>query len=152
METNNKKNEMLINWLNITSFQATIANELEGALQDHYNLSLNEFYVLYFLSQADEKKLRLQQLQEMVGLSQSAMSRLVSRLEAKNCGSLKRHICEKDRRGVYTSITDKGEDKLQKCLNTFSETFQTTLSKDELEKELRSFIHKLSSLTQIKHD
>lgn len=142
METN-PKNQLLNNWLNITSIQSFIANELERTLQDHYNLSLNEFYVLYFLSQSDEKKLRLQQLQEMVGLSQSAMSRLVDRLEAKKCGTLKRHICEKDRRGIYTSLTDKGEEKLQRCLNTFYETFQTTLQKENLEEELRSLVQKL---------
>lgn len=84
-------------------------------LQREFDMSLNEFYVLLFLSEAPEKKLRLQQLQSMVGLSQSAMSRLVSRFEEKGCGALERKICDDDRRGVYTSLTPIGEDKLSKA-------------------------------------
>lgn len=109
----NTNNELLDNWLALTSLQANINNELENVLQEKYSLTLKEFYVLYFLSQTSEKKLRLLQLQEMVGLSQSAISRLVGRMEAKNCGALQRHVCEDDRRGVYTCLTELGEDKFK---------------------------------------
>ncbi|GAA3313926.1 hypothetical protein GCM10020331_005240 [Ectobacillus funiculus] len=105
----NQENELLNNWLSITNIHMSINNELEGALQENYNLSLKEFYVLYFFYLKQMvKKLRLQQLQEMVGLSQSAISRLVGRLEAKKVvGFLERHICEDDRRGIYTCLTAK---------------------------------------------
>ncbi|KAE8557639.1 MarR family winged helix-turn-helix transcriptional regulator, partial [Paenibacillus polymyxa] len=108
---NNNTIELLNIWLSLTKLQSNINDELEHALQENYSLSLNEFLVLYFLSQTEEKKLRLQHLQEMVGLSQSALSRLVVRMEAKSCGALQRHICEDDRRGIYTSMTDFGEKK-----------------------------------------
>ncbi|MGR7911424.1 MarR family winged helix-turn-helix transcriptional regulator [Lysinibacillus capsici] len=136
-------NYLLNNWITVTNMQMSISNELESALQEKYNLSLKEFYVLYFLSQTNDKKLRLQQLQEMIGLSQSAISRLVGRLEAKNCEALQRHICEDDRRGIYTCLTEKGEEKLQKSLETFDEILNNAFSKNNFKNELKSLLDKL---------
>ncbi|MGO4274624.1 MarR family winged helix-turn-helix transcriptional regulator [Paenibacillus sp. TAF58] len=137
------KNERLDTWFSLSKIQSNINDELEQALQQHYDLSLKEFYVLNFISQSENKELRLQQLQEMVGLSQSAMSRLVVRMEAKNCGALERHICEDDRRGIYTGITELGEKKLQRAIETFNEVLQSALQKDGLNKELQALIQKL---------
>ncbi|MCT2342991.1 MarR family transcriptional regulator [Niallia taxi] len=127
-------------WLSLSGLQARIANELEHVLQNRHQLSLREFYVLLFLSKAPEKKLRLQQLQEMVGLSQSALSRLVTRLEAKNCGVLKRHICTDDRRGIYTSLTEYGEEKLKLSNETFSTTLADLLEQKETNNDLHTIL------------
>ncbi|QPK60388.1 MarR family transcriptional regulator [Paenibacillus polymyxa] len=140
---NNNTIELLNIWLSVTKLQSNINDELEHALQENYSLSLNEFLVLYFLSQTEEKKLRLQHLQEMVGLSQSALSRLVVRMEAKSCGALQRHICEDDRRGIYTSMTDFGEKKFDRALETFNQILESVLSKDELKQKLQSLIEKI---------
>ncbi|MBU9709787.1 MULTISPECIES: MarR family winged helix-turn-helix transcriptional regulator [Paenibacillus] len=140
---NNNTIELLNIWLSLTKLQSNINDELERALQENYSLSLNEFLVLYFLSQTEEKKLRLQHLQEMVGLSQSALSRLVVRMEAKSCGALQRHICEDDRRGIYTSMTDFGEKKFDRALETFNQILESVLSKDELKQKLQSLIEKI---------
>lgn len=118
-------NELLDNWLSFTNIQTSINNKLESALQENYSLSLKEFYVLYFLSQTSDKQLRLQKLEEMVGLSQSAISRLVGRMEAKSCGALQRHVCEDDRRGIYTRLTEIGENKFKRALVTFNEIIQS---------------------------
>ncbi|MDN4085425.1 MarR family winged helix-turn-helix transcriptional regulator [Paenibacillus polymyxa] len=140
---NNNTIELLNIWLSLTKLQSNINDELEHALQENYSLSLNEFLVLYFLSQTEEKKLRLQHLQEMVGLSQSALSRLVVRMEAKSCGALQRHICEDDRRGIYTSMTDFGEKKFDRALETFNQILESALSKDEFKQKLQSLIEKI---------
>ncbi|MDW7615218.1 MarR family transcriptional regulator [Peribacillus simplex] len=140
---NNQENDYLDNWLSITNIQMSISNELESALQKNHTLSLKEFYVLYYLSKTSDKQLRLQQLQEMVGLSQSAISRLVGRLEAKSCGALQRHICEDDRRGIYTRLTPLGEEKLERALNTFHKILDSAFSKGNLQRELQSLMQKL---------
>ncbi len=139
-------NEILDNWLSFTNIQMSINNKLETALQENYSLSLKEFYVLYFLSQTNDKELRLLQLQEMVGLSQSAISRLVGRMEAKSCGALQRHVCEDDRRGIYTRMTELGEEKLNMALLTFNEIFQTAFMEDGLQPELQSLIEKFNRM------
>lgn len=99
-------------WLEINNFHLKVESTLEKSLQTNHNLSLKEFYVLYFLSQEPDQKLKLQDLEEKVGLSQSAVSRLVSKFEAKGCGALERNVCEQDRRIIYTSLTKTGSTKL----------------------------------------
>ncbi|HEX5352173.1 MAG TPA: MarR family transcriptional regulator [Trichococcus sp.] len=99
-------------WLEINNFHLKVESALEKSLQTNHNLSLKEFYVLYFLSQEPDQRLKLQDLEEKVGLSQSAVSRLVSKFEAKGCGALERNVCEQDRRIIYTSLTKTGSTKL----------------------------------------
>ncbi|MEK5478575.1 MarR family transcriptional regulator [Paenibacillus sp. FSL R5-0407] len=135
-------NSLLGNWLSLTQMQMGITSKLEAALQEKHQLPLNEFYLLLFLSEAPEKKLKLQQLEDMVGLSQSAVSRLVSRFEAKGCGALQRTICEEDRRAVYTSITPIGEAKLEKALPTFQAVLTEELSGVKFQNLLQQFITK----------
>ncbi|MHA6530523.1 MarR family winged helix-turn-helix transcriptional regulator [Paenibacillus sp. BAC0078] len=137
------KNDLLDIWLSLSYIYSNIADKLEIALQQQYGLSLKEFYVLSFISKSEDKELRLQQLQEMVGLSQSATSRLVVRMEAKDCGALERHICEDDRRGIYTQITEIGENKYQRALQTFNQVLQSELQKEGLKSEFQDVIQKL---------
>ncbi|KAF6573829.1 MarR family winged helix-turn-helix transcriptional regulator [Paenibacillus sp. SEL3] len=137
------ENELLDVWLSLSHIHSTLNDKLEQALLQNYDLSLKEFYVLGFISNSEEKKLRLQQLQELVGLSQSATSRLVVRMEAKNCGALQRHTCEDDRRGVYTRITEFGENKFQRALQTFNQVLQSELQKDGVKSQFQNLTQKL---------
>ncbi|AIQ19674.1 MULTISPECIES: MarR family winged helix-turn-helix transcriptional regulator [unclassified Paenibacillus] len=134
-------NELITSWLSLTHIQMNVANELETKLQENYQLSLKEFYLLLFLSEAPEKKLKLQQLESMVGLSQSAVSRLVSRFEAKGCNALQRKTCDDDRRSIYTSLTAIGQDKLDRARVTVNEvlaqSFPDTRVQELLEQLLR---------------
>ena len=136
---------LIANWLSLTNIQMKITNELEGILQEKHKLSLKEFYVLLFLSESPEKKLKLQQLQNMVGLSQSAMSRLVSRFEAKDCGALKRHICVDDRRAIFTSLTAEGEEELKKASVTFNQALEKAFAQETIQEELQRLIRQLQS-------
>jgi DNA-binding MarR family transcriptional regulator len=135
--------QLINNWFSFSNLQTKITNELESILQQKHQLSLKEFYVLLFLSEAPEKKLKLQQLQNMVGLSQSAMSRLVSRFEAKDCGTLKRDICVDDRRAIFTSLTPEGEEKLKQAMVTFQDTLEKTFSKETILEELHQLMDHL---------
>ncbi|MBT2659113.1 MarR family transcriptional regulator [Bacillus sp. ISL-18] len=137
--------QLIPNWLSFSNLHIKITNELESSLQLNHKLSLNEFYVLLFLYEAPDKKLKLQQLQNLVGLSQSAMSRLVSRFEARDCGVLKRNICIDDRRAIYTSLTPEGEEKLKGAIITFNQTLERTFSKDKVQEELEKLMDQLKA-------
>jgi DNA-binding MarR family transcriptional regulator len=139
----NINQDFMDHWLTIDSIQNKLKKELENVLQTEYGLSLKEFYVLYYLSKAPEKKLRLQQLQEMVGLSQSALSRLVGNMEANSCGALEKHVCTDDRRGTYTRLTDLGEKKLQRSLVSFREILNSNLSTVNVEVLIKQLIEEL---------
>lgn len=117
-----------------------VAAVLEAKLTENYELSLKEFYVLLFLSEAPEQKLKLQQLESMVGLSQSAVSRLVSRFEAKGCGALERKSCEADRRSIYTSLTAIGQDKVDRAKQTVNEVLQEAFPVDDTQLLLEQLI------------
>lgn len=133
-------NDLINSWLSLTHIQMNVANTLEAKLQEKHQLSLKEFYLLLFLSEAPEMKLKLQQLESMVGLSQSAVSRLVSRFEAKGCGALKRHACDDDRRSIYTSLTQIGQDKLEGAQGTFNEILLEVLPAKEVEQLLQQLL------------
>lgn len=78
---------------------------LDRELGAEHDLSSSEFEVLQLLHDANEK-VRMSFLAEQVHLSQSALSRLVSRLE--NDGLVCRNTCTDDRRAQWTEITAQG--------------------------------------------
>jgi len=132
-----KPNGLMENWLALTQLQLSLAGKLEEELQSRHNWSLNDFYLLYFLSVAPDKKLRLQQLEAMLGLSQSAVSRLVGRFAARGCGALRRHVCEEDRRSVFTALTESGEQKVEAARETFLRVLGGAFSEDALREAVR---------------
>ncbi|MEK4005516.1 MarR family winged helix-turn-helix transcriptional regulator [Paenibacillus sp. FSL H3-0333] len=138
--TNPPSNDLINSWLSLSLIQMKVAAVLEAKLTENYELSLKEFYVLLFLSEAPEQKLKLQQLESMVGLSQSAVSRLVSRFEAKGCGALERKSCEADRRSIYTSLTAIGQDKVDRAKQTVHEVLQEAFPVDDTQQLLEQLI------------
>jgi DNA-binding MarR family transcriptional regulator len=74
-----------------------------------HDLSASEFEVLQQLSDADDCSLRMTALAESAHLSQSALSRLVTRLERD--GLLTRKACEQDRRAQYIALTEAGRER-----------------------------------------
>ena len=107
-------------WLMFKNLESNIYRELEVALASDgsYPVKLNEFYVLYFLSLKEIKGSRLQELGAKVGLSDSAMSRMLVKMESKTCGVIKRSVCLDDKRGVHITLTPKGEEILTVSLKT----------------------------------
>ena len=84
---------------------------IERALKDH-DLGVSEYEVLERLADdASKDERRMQDLGSAVHLSQSALSRVVGRLEKD--GLVHRGMCHEDRRGIYVCITDAGRERLE---------------------------------------
>lgn len=79
---------------------------LDRELQAGHGLTASEFEVLQQLSQSPERSLRMGELAESAHLTQSALSRLVSRLEVD--GLLQRAACAQDRRSIFIELTAVG--------------------------------------------
>ncbi|MBO9521674.1 MAG: MarR family transcriptional regulator [Nocardioidaceae bacterium] len=79
---------------------------LDRELSLAHDLSASEFEVLQQLEHAEECSLRMATLGENAHLTQSALSRLVSRLETD--GLVTRKACENDRRSLFVALTDAG--------------------------------------------
>ncbi|MEV8637955.1 MarR family transcriptional regulator [Streptosporangium sp. NPDC051023] len=112
-------------WRTLAALHARIEDRLEHALQADHDLSVSEFTVLDVLSRQDGWYMRMQQLSRAVVLSQSATTRLVSRLEGR--GLLSRYLCEDDRRGIYTEVTPSGRDLLARARPTHDTVLKETL-------------------------
>ncbi|GGO82516.1 MarR family winged helix-turn-helix transcriptional regulator [Nonomuraea cavernae] len=102
-------------WQYVLSTHAKAMCALERALGERHGLGPSEFEVLDRIVRHD-RQLRLQELCDGVHLSQSALSRVVARLE--KAGLVVRHVCDSDRRGVFVSITDAGRVRHHEALPT----------------------------------
>ena len=106
-----ERTELLDRWGALEAQHAKVREALEHALQRRHRLSLSEYEVLRRLTESPEGNRRIQELAEEIHLSQSALSRLVQRLE--DDGYVSRSVCDHDRRGVFACVTDAGR-KAQK--------------------------------------
>ncbi|MFJ5997817.1 MarR family winged helix-turn-helix transcriptional regulator [Streptomyces sp. NPDC092370] len=92
-------------WRNILALHARTQCELDRALHAH-GLCASDFEVLDVLAGCRTPSSRVQEISERVHLSQSALSRLIARLEKE--GLVERGMCPEDRRGVKVCLTAKG--------------------------------------------
>ncbi|MEU3856594.1 MarR family transcriptional regulator [Streptomyces sp. NPDC028722] len=95
-------------WRGILTVHARTMCEIDRALHPH-GLGASDFEVLDILaaeSPAEGDQCRVQNLVGRVHLSQSALSRLIGRLEKD--GLVERSVCAEDRRGVWVALTPRG--------------------------------------------
>ncbi|MER6063186.1 MarR family transcriptional regulator [Streptomyces sp. NPDC001792] len=95
-------------WRDILAVHARTMCEIDRVLHPH-GLGASDFEVLDILaaeSPAQGDQCRVQNLVGRVHLSQSALSRLIGRLEKD--GLVERSVCAEDRRGVWVALTPKG--------------------------------------------
>jgi DNA-binding MarR family transcriptional regulator len=95
-------------WRGLLDSHARAHGALERALKEH-DLGVSEFEVLERLAHDREEQRRMQELGAAVYLSQSALSRVVGRLE--HDGLATRGMCPEDRRGIFVCITDAGRER-----------------------------------------
>jgi DNA-binding MarR family transcriptional regulator len=109
-------------WRSLVDRHARATCALERALGEH-GLGVSEFEVLDHLAGAE--KHRMQDLAEVVHLSQSALSRVVGRLEAE--GLAERTMCADDRRGIYAAATDAGRERWDAARGAHREALASVL-------------------------
>ncbi len=112
-------------WRALADRHARITCALERVLQDEHGLGVSEFEVLERLAAPDKDQHRMQELAEAVYLSQSALSRLIGRLELE--GLVTRAICSEDRRGIYACLTDAGRARYEAARPTQRRVLAETL-------------------------
>jgi DNA-binding MarR family transcriptional regulator len=104
--TATERDQLQDRWSELEDQHARVREALERALQREHRLSLTEYEVLRRLANSPEGHRRIQELADEIHLSQSALSRLVQRLE--DDGYVCRNVCDFDRRGVYACVTEAG--------------------------------------------
>jgi len=117
-------------WFDFNHRQVELEAILEQTIADQsdQSLTLKEFYLLHFLNQAQEKSLRQIDLPDKLHLSPSAVSRMVARLEAKNCALLSRRCCDQDKRASFICLTKEGQTTLAYLQKAVEESLETKAS------------------------
>ncbi len=100
--------ELALAWHGLMGRYHRIACTLDRELLSRHDLTGSEFEVLQQLHGArhDDGLVRMHELGDQVHLTQSALSRLISRLERD--GLIERGMCADDRRSVWAKITKLG--------------------------------------------
>src|SRR6201999_2576723 len=93
-------------WRALAARHAAVCSALERELGERHGLGVSDFEVLERLAESVDHQFRAQELADAVHLSQSALSRLISRLE--KTGLVERCLCGEDRRGIYVTLTEGG--------------------------------------------
>jgi DNA-binding MarR family transcriptional regulator len=115
------ENELVSEWRGLLQRYHATWSALDRALRDDHQLGASEFEVLDALADSEHKAnceltLRMQELGTGVQLSQSALSRVVGRLE--NEGLVSRSMCADDRRGIFVCLTEAGRERHQAATAT----------------------------------
>ena len=117
--------DLVESWRRLAAEHAAVVDSLERELQHRHGLTVSEFEVLQRLAEAPDEHSRMQELADSVHLSQSALSRLVGRLEAD--GLVSRSLCDADRRGIYACLTPDGRALVEQAGPTHAEVLSETL-------------------------
>lgn len=134
-------------WRTLAALHARIEERLARALADEHDISVNEYTVLDVLNRQDEHHMRMQQLSAAAVLSQSATTRLVTRLEER--GLLARYLCPTDRRGIYTEVTEQGRALLAAAGPTHDRALDDALSQAQALPELALLVDALGRLPTV---
>jgi DNA-binding MarR family transcriptional regulator len=131
-------------WCALAVLHNRIEAHIERALQREHQLSVREFSLLEVLSRQHNGEgghLQMSQVADAVVLSQSATTRLVSRLEDR--GLLARYLCPTDRRGIYTDVTEAGLRLLEQARPTNDAALREALADAGKIGELTPFVEVL---------
>lgn len=134
-------------WCALSVLHGRIEAHLERALQAAHDLSVREYSLLDVLSRQHSGEgghLRMTQVADAVVLSQSATTRLVTRLEDR--GLLSRYLCATDRRGIYADVSEAGLALLDAARPTNDAALREALDQAARDPELAPLVRAVESL------
>ncbi len=125
-------------FLTMARTQAVMARRFDGRIP--HGLGLNDFMILYQLSQNPEGKMRRVDLAEKIGLTASGVTRML--LPMEKIGLVKREVNEQDGRVSYVALANGGKILFEEALQW------TELLAEELLPAKTKNIEELSSLLE----
>ncbi|MER5941310.1 MarR family transcriptional regulator [Streptomyces sp. NPDC001928] len=134
-------------WCALSLLHGRIETHIERALQAKHDLSVREYSLLDVLSRQHNGEgghLQMKQVADAVVLSQSATTRLVTRLEDR--GLLSRYLCPTDRRGIYTDVTEPGLKLLTEARPTNDKALREALDEAAKNPDLVPLVRVVESL------
>jgi DNA-binding MarR family transcriptional regulator len=109
--------ELAAAWHDLMGQYHRLTCRLDRELEAAHSLTVSDFEVLQQLHDSGPQHcMRMSELAEHVHLTQSALSRLISRLEQD--GLVERSMCTDDRRSVFTTLTKAGVERYKEARPT----------------------------------
>ena len=108
--------ELAVAWHELMGRYHKAICSLDRELLAQHHISASDFEVLQQLHAAPDHTMRMHELGDHVHLTQSALSRLIARLERD--GLVERCMCPDDRRSVMTTITVEGASRYREARPT----------------------------------
>ena len=96
--------------------QAVLSRRFDGRLGSFHGLSFGDFIVLHHISRAEDGRLRRVDLARELGLTASAVTRILIPLE--KIGLVSRQTDERDGRVGYAVLTKRGREILREALES----------------------------------
>ncbi|MEV5978814.1 MarR family transcriptional regulator [Streptomyces sp. NPDC052114] len=134
-------------WCALSLLHGKIEAHVERALQAKHGLSVREYSLLDVLNRQHDGEgghLQMKQVADAVVLSQSATTRLVTRLEER--GLLSRYLCPTDRRGIYTDVSAAGTALLDQARPTNDAALREALDEAAQNPELAPLVKAVETL------
>lgn len=134
-------------WCTLSVLHQRIESHLERVLQAEHGISVREYSLLEVLSRQHDGgggHLHMKEVSAAVVLSESATTRLVTRLEDR--GLLARFLCPTDRRGIYTNVTPEGMRLLEAARPTNQAALSQALEAARMDPQLKKLVEALDSL------
>jgi len=134
-------------WCALSLLHGKIEAQIERALEAAHGLSAREYSLLDVLSRQHDGEgghLQMKQVADAVVLSQSATTRLVTRLEDR--GLLARYLCPTDRRGIYTNVSEAGLQLLAEAQPTNDTALRQALDEAAKNPELAPLVKAVEEL------
>lgn len=130
-------------FLTLAKTQTILTRKFDGKLG---GLSMSEFMILSYLSEASEEKLRRVDLADKVGLTASGITRIL--LPMEKIGLIKKETNERDARSSYVLLANGGKGMLTEAIERaelFSKDITPEISEEKL-KEMSEILTKLGKI------
>ncbi len=137
-------------WCALSLLHGKIEAHVERALQAKHSLSVREYSLLDVLNRQHDGEgghLQMKQVADAVVLSQSATTRLVTRLEER--GLLSRYLCPTDRRGIYTEVSESGAALLGEARPTNDTALREALDEAAKNPELAPLVQAVEAVRTV---
>lgn len=112
-------------WRTYLAMWRMLEDRIERDMQQHGGIPFAYYLILAMLSEAPNRRLRMNRLSEVVGFSQSRLSHAVARLE--ELGWVQRQQAASDKRGQIAVLTDPGSRQLVQVAPLHAETVRSVM-------------------------
>lgn len=112
-------------WTEVARDVSFIESALNKWLENSFSIGLTEFRAALLISKSPDRELRITELAQQLGLSQSSATRLVERMERKELAF--RDDCPDDGRGIYAALTEDGSKKAATIAEPFDDKLRSLI-------------------------